>query len=357
MNNNNKKTILSEKYANEHADFEEAKQFLATKKYTTFITKYEEEYLMGINSPLLSVPIIATYDNTLLLEKYPNGVVTENFVLTPIEKFIEMKQKATRKNSQYSSSYSNEAFASFFNEYMNRFLEVSLNIEFSEEENRVLKEQVKLKNEKNVEIMIVTPIKTNNRELLKTVKGQDLYLEDLLHNVKSLEKEVKETIKENEQYIKDIPSLKFKVEEIKLEEVNTNLSIEDFEKLVNKASNMEISPITTLKIINKISDELFLECNENFDLFVQKSKEKLLPMMSKLMYLQYKVSIEHIVNKIPQEQSLSSESRKQFAQELAKIGDLTQRDILIQVISNCDKLQNIRFTNDTVDKTHKVKMN
>lgn len=341
MSNENR--ILSDKYDNAALDFEEAKEQLAIKK---FINAKDEEYLMGINSPLLTVPNIAVFDHAVLLEKYPQGLVTESFVLIPVENFIKIKEKATTRSGIYNQEY----FAVFFNEYMTKFLEVSLNIDFSDEEKKVLKEQVKQVYVEDLELNIDNIVKTTNRDLLKDLKGEDLYFVELLKIRTSLEKEVKQVLKENEKYIEKLPSLQKKANEVKLEDINSQLSVEEFIKIIEQVEKMEISPVITLKIINKMSDELYKEVNGDLKKFNQEAKDNLFPCIATLGLLQYQASVAHIVNNFitPTEKNMNDnkEARTDLANSLVTLAHPEQRDVLIKVATGFDKINGMRFRSD-----------
>lgn len=352
----NEQMILSDQYDSIGVNFEEIKEFLATKKDGKIIGKEHDRYLMGVNSPLLNVAVVKLYDNPLLLEKYPDGIVTETVVLIPVEKFLEIKEQATNKsrNKFKSPSYIPEIFTAFVNAYMTRFIEVSLNLELSEDENKKLKEHMLTKYTTLPDMNIDSSVKTTDRELLKVISGQNFYLEEILKNTAPFEKEVKEIIKENSQYVTEIDSILNKIKEVKIEDINTNITNEEFDVLITKAEMYEISPLITLKVINKMSDQLFTECDRDAVQFSEKGGEKLFPLMSKLMPLQYKLAVEHILNNVIEvEGNDNAQNRQKIAIKITQFADNFQRDIVITGLTGYDKMAGIRLSSNA----NKNKMN
>lgn len=186
---------------------------------------------------------------------------------------------------------------------MNKFLEINLNIDFSNEdkdklntiEDYGLRKKV-IANQNNINI--VNPSKITNRELLKNIKNQGLKLEDLIKEVKDVSDEVKSLLKTNTRYIEGIEVLENKMQEFKVTEINDQINEEDFFKLIEKASKKIISGVIPLKIVNKKIENLIKENDLNISNFIEESKTKIIPFLLLLEPTQFKVSINYIYKNV-----------------------------------------------------------
>lgn len=368
-----KKYLLSEKYDDLALDLVEVQEFLATEKSLPGDLD-KTHHLMGIGSPLLNIATLALYDQEDLIKKYPNGVVTENFVLIPAEQFKQVKENATveRPNSYMNGSIATGNLALFLNKYMLNFLEVTLNIEIPIQEKqqiednllkslnratKIITTQDMVQNKEDRQIIKISeePENSTNREILKLIEGKGYYIEERLKNSISLEQDVKEALKNNESYIKNIEVLQAKTKEISITSINEKMSIEDFSDIVEKSVQGKVSKVLPLKIVNKKVDNLIKKYDLDIEGFINASKNDLFPFMTKLEPLQFKLSMEHIFKEVfysnikdtkntPRFLNKDvSEIKKNFAVELVKGCNEVQREYLITVITGFDMLSSSSF--------------
>lgn len=337
------KYILSEEKDELAIDLEEIKQFFMTEKAVGgYRTKEETTHRLGINSLLLDIPRLALYDAPELKQKYPNGVVTENYVLIPADQFENLKEKSIvlTPNDPYITKKMNmDNLVEFFTQYMNSFIEVALNIELTPKDKEEISKD--LKKYKIDEDIVSQPEKTTNRELLKALEGHGYGFENVIKNSVDLTPDVKEVLKNNEKYLENLDSIKQKVQDIKINEVNDNINLEQFFELVDKAAYGTISPTLPLKIVQKKIDTL-IKATSDAKEFTEKADDNLLPFLVNLTDSQFKLAVEHIFKNvfggIEQQTQLNQHARQDLALKITNEPDcnVEKRDLIISVITGFD---------------------
>lgn len=289
------------------------------------------------------------------MKKYPNGVVTENFVLIPAEVFEKVKEKATVDvpNSYMNGSIATGNLALFLNQYMLNFLEVTLNIEMPIKEKqqiednlikslgiatKIITTQDMIQNTPDRQIIKISeePEKSTNREVLKLIEGKGYYIEERLKNSISLEQDVKEALKNNEQYIKGIEILETKTKEISINSINEKLSVEEFSEIVKKTYEGKVSKVLPLKIVNKKTDNLIKQYDLDIEGFIKASKKELFPYMTKLDALQFKLSMEHIFKEVFYSNVKDTNNKPRFLNK-----DLTEikNKFAVELVQGCNEVQ------------------
>lgn len=346
------KYILSEENDELEIDLQEMKEFFMTEKALVGYNRKEEtSHLLGLNSLLLDIPRLSLYDSPELKQKYPNGVVTENFVLIPADQFENLKQKSIimKPNDPYATKKMNmDNLVEFFTQYMNAFVEVALNIELTEKDKEEISKD--LKKYKIEDDIVPQPEKTTNRELLKTLEGHGYGFENVIKNSVDLTPDVKEVLKNNEKYLQNLDSIKQKVQDIKINEVNDNISVEEFVEMVDKAAYGIISPTLPLKIVNKKIDSL-AKATSDAKQFTEKAEDNLLPFLVNLTDSQFKLAVENIFKNvfggIDLQTQLKLDARQDLATKIANEPDcnLAKRDLIISVITGYDMIsRDVRLT-------------
>lgn len=380
-----KKYVMSEKEEDLQIDLEEITEFLSTEK---LVGRNEMKYPLGFSSPLFNVPTISLFDDSLLMEKYPNGVVTENFVLIPFDKFKEIKEKATTKLDRKTYDKKNmfkidpNTFKPFLNEFMLAFVEMSLNIEITpedklqikkdlnilitEEEERLIKAGFETKDYKSHLINVNIPTKLTNRELLKVIEGKDYAFESKVKNAVDFSQEVKEILKLNEIYLENISSIKDKIEEVNIKQIDSNISLDEFKELVEKSLSHLVSPVLPLKIVNEKINEVLQLTEPSIENFIEMSKEKVFPYLSKLPPLQFKSSMELIFKEAfgamddystRFENAHNNDIKSQFALALVPDLDSLNRHFLITMITGFDAISKSFTKVEDSERKFSYKMN
>ena len=203
-----------------------------------------------------------------------------------------------------------------FNDSMIYFVENVLGIEFKDDEkNKIYEnsytEQVGVLNSKK-ELSYIKPQKSTNKEILELIEGKNYFLEEYLIKFVSLEKEVKERLKENINSLSYLPSLIKKLENVKIDMVNEEISFDDFKALIKKASNLEIAPNIPLKIVIKKIKEYVKTINSEDDV----KENDIFSFMLELNDLPFKKSVDFLKNELKNKNVLTNDMRNKLAKEI-----------------------------------------
>lgn len=295
------------------------------------------EYLLPFDC-ILDIPVISLYSCEDLLNKFPNGVVTENLILIPT-KVISTIIKPNEKNEKMLD-FHEVMVNKIFNDSMIYFVENVLGIEFKDDEkNKIYEnsytEQVGVLNSKK-ELSYIKPQKSTNKEILELIEGKNYFLEEYLIKFVSLEKEVKERLKENINSLSYLPSLIKKLENVKIDMVNEEISFDDFKALIKKASNLEIAPNIPLKIVIKKIKEYVKTINSEDDV----KENDIFSFMLELNDLPFKKSVDFLKNELKNKNVLTNDMRNKLAKEIHnnKTCYYNKRQILIETITDYNQI-------------------
>lgn len=312
---------------------EDIGNFHATKKLSKDNSSNDEKYILPLDC-LMNLPFISTYDCEDLMKKYPDGIVTENLILIP-HTYIELIGKYEQKE-QYALV--NEMLS----KNMIAFVENILNIEFTDDEKARLSNQ----NFKEVENHYKEPEKSTNKKLLKLLSGKNYSVEEKLEKFISIESDVKESLENNKENFQSFPTLLDKLSNIEKSQINTEITLEEFGKIVESAKYREISPTIPLKIVMSKLDKEIKKYNNDMKEFSENFSEELREFISSLNLLQYKLILETINKKFNEQFNKPSEEKNNLVTKMYGSPKMTEaaREILIDVFSSYDKFkENVRF--------------
>lgn len=325
------------------------KDYHITKKevgYKKDNFKVSLEYLLPFDC-ILDIPVISLYSCEELLNKFPNGVVTENLILIPT-KVISTIIKPNEKNEKILN-FNEVMINKIFNDSMICFVENLLDIEFKDDEkNKIYKnsytEQVGVLNSKK-ELSNIKPQKSTNKEILELIEGKNYFLEEYLIKFVSLkkeviEKEVKERLKENINSLSYLPSLIKKLENVKIDMVNEEISFDDFKNLMKKAYNLEIAPNIPLKIVMKKIKEYVKTIHSEDDV----KENDVFSFMLELNNLPFKKSVEFLKTELKNKDLLTTNMREKLSIEICKKNNCyeSKRQILIETITDYNQIITIQ---------------
>jgi len=235
------------------------------------------------------LPFISIYDDELLLKKFPNGFVTENLILIPSSniEYILNSSEVKRGISKDNLYLINK----ILNNNMIAFVENILNIEFTDEEKNTIKNDLTKNfdplNKDDDIIDFVEPEKITNQKLLKLINNKNYSIEDRLKSFISIESDVQEGLEKNKENFNLLPTLLKKLSNIKKSHINIDITLEEFEEIVESARYREISLTIPLKIVMSQLDKGINKCNNDMKEFSENITDYLLHLIVGLDDLQF----------------------------------------------------------------------
>lgn len=263
------------------------------------IDKYKEGYILPFSS-IIDLPFISIYDDELLLKKFPNGFVTENLILIPSSniEYILNSSEVKRGISKDNLYLINK----ILNNNMIAFVENILNIEFTDEEKNTIKNDLTKNfdplNKDDDIIDFVEPEKITNQKLLKLINNKNYSIEDRLKSFISIESDVQEGLEKNKENFNLLPTLLKKLSNIKKSHINIDITLEEFEEIVESARYREISPTIPLKIVMSQLDKEINKCNNDMKEFSENITDYLLHLIVGLDDLQFNLVLSNIEKQI-----------------------------------------------------------
>lgn len=346
----------NDRFANEVHDL---KDFFTSKKQFYHINNCQEP--LNILSETLKEGYIFLYDNQELLDKYPQGVVTENLILIPVKHFDQM-----RKGFAHISSYKDQSnkdrtllknslyhWGDFLIKPLIQMLELKLDIHIPEEETNSLKthtlENIRTSSSyelnKNYELNMTA---LTNQNLLNSIENKDLGIVDFLeHHLASSEVHktyFKQWLANKTEYLELLPTVASALANTQPKEF-TNVNIED---LKNNLTS-EQSVVHNLSQIQQLVDEFKKECANDKDLFVKKSSKDLFPILILAEDNTFGLALQYIKQTVfpfGKDNVANSLMIKDFCEELNKSCSHYQRDIMIKVMSDFNLIPKLSFSGD-----------
>lgn len=345
--------------------------------------EYENINKLGLFSDLLKAIPVLCYDHPQVLEKFPNGMVTENAVFLPASLY---EQIGGLKNEK-EIFYKNENLSSIaFIEYLTQIIGHRLNKDFSEDLKTIIQQSIDSKVSNGY---IENKINTY-QQLTDNHKPQFISNESLANLCDSLNIKTSQTIRAwgNDTSFLDsvlINSVEAKKENHpfdiltnltnphSVEKLDINTSVAEFQKLYD----IGLSPIVVpqaLDFLNAINQQMLKDYPDIND-YTAKLNEKYTPYLVLLNDKEFSIALEAFKNELGSvHRSIDSKSLKEIAININNYRSedgygvtLHQRDILIASISNFNNIAYDRYnpftnhTNHTLENmqektvTHKLK--
>lgn len=297
---------------------------------------------LGIFSRLLAIPNFELYDNKNLLEKFPNGFVTETMIGIPLKSFIDLRNSFSEQRYEFT-------LADFITSYMSAFIDKNLGIKINKKDKEVIlneyynaeySEERLIEMEQN--LLDVNPNKSSNIEIAEIIKGDNYNITSKLNSSFNM-KEFLDVLIDNKEDAKKVPSLsKFiRNQKHRITKPNENISIEDFKDLINKNENT----VEPLRIVLKKMESIKKEAGEDFNKFIELSISKLPQFIAALPQLSFNMAIvdfsDKFIEKFKTEPERLSEFSKHIYEEIKT--DPLKVSFLIRGITGYQAIESYDF--------------
>lgn len=341
--------------------------FISKKQLISNPHKVEDP--LHILSEVLKETRISLYDNQELLEKYPHGVVTENLILLPVDKFEQMR-KDFAEIKVYKPSPGEEvkkltnslyAWANFLTQCLTKTLELKLDISLTEDESYSLSENtlntfsvsqnnsINYKKHANLSVL-------KNADFLHSIADKSLILFHVLElSIASFKKNqmyFKEYLSQKPELLENLPTVEKVVKNFNN---STNLvDINDIKNTLSSFDQSKDSVVHTLSQIHQFVDKLNKLCEGNQEMFIEKASESLFPVLGSANENIFNLSLQYInqnvfpLNKISKDGKLVilSLTLDHFLDKLDQFCNNHQRNIMINVMTDCYLFSSLHLSGD-----------
>lgn len=388
--------ILSDSNTNDIAASEiyEIQNFLLTPKvihrHQDLITRANTRPIMPINilSESLKTTDILLYDNPFLLNHYPNGLVTESFILLPIEHFHNMREQFSILRETKKQDYLTEEekallpkeyslqnnwihwATSLINPLMQN-LELKLNIDIPQNEKDLINKHISHNFDKEDNIdkdMLPSLSKVHNVDLLNLIQSQDFSFASVLQNHISVAQEssvlFKEFLKESCDYMIDLPTIANGLNTSNKSSSDNDLShiqnidVDTVINDINKYYDFECSILTPFNKISKIIDAAKEASQGDPLLFTEKAKDTLFPILAEAHGNLFTLSVNHIkqsvFNDSDKNDKVTLQSMENFCLQFVEVCNQEQRGVMIKIITDFSIIDRLCLTGDKELKAEKL---
>lgn len=297
---------------------------------------------LGIFSRLLAIPNFELYDNKNLLEKFPNGFVTETMIGIPLKSFIDLRNSFSENRYEFT-------LADFITSYMSAFIDKNLGIEINKKDKEVILSEYynseyseKRLIEMKQNLLAVNPKKSSNIKIAQIIKI------DNYNNISKLNssfnvKEFLDILIDNKEDTKKVPSLSsfIKNQKHKRTKLNENISIEDFKELINKGENT----VEPLRIVLKKIESIKKEAGEDINKYIELGINKLPLFIAALPQLSFNVAIVDFSDKFVEDFSAKQERISEFSKHIFEEikTDPLKVDFLIKGVTGYQAIETYDF--------------
>lgn len=377
--------ILSDNEKNDRFtdEAQELKDYFTSKKYISSNNSEASKLILGVLSQSLKDTNIFLYDNNALTQHYPEGIVTENLILIPVEKFESMrksfsqlseKEDLTTGHKKLSLLNSSFEWANALIKPLIHNLELKLNTQLSENESTILSKQI-LANVQNHNYFstnnteIFNPAIIKNTELLDNIKhitNEDLtinyFLENSINSSAANSRYFKEWLNTQPELLENLPTFSKSLENLP---TVTHDSV-NFNELKDKLRNFNNSTDSKVKIlsdIHQVVDNMKKECQGDQTMFIENSSSTLFPILELTDDNMFSWSVQYIKDQVFSKDKNTSSIISDFCHELNHYCYENTRTIMINIMSEQSLFSRMNLSGDaelikemTTSITNKPKM-
>lgn len=356
----------NDRFANETHDL---KKYFTSKKNIYINNTEDSQLILGLLSESLKDTHIFLYDNNALIEHYPEGMVTENLILIPVEKFENMrknfaqitdKEYLTTSEKYFAIQNSSFDWANALVKPLIHNLELKLNTQLSEDEFTILTkttiDYVKLHNPLSINTTeTFTPTIITNKDLLENIKNitnEDLsinhFLEKSINSSAEKSRYFKQWLNTQHELLENLPTFTKSVENLPN---ITNDSI-NFNELKDKLRNFDISIDSGVKILSEIKqvvDNMKKECQGDQKMFIENSSSTLFPILHLADESMFSWSVQYIKDQVfaTDKNNLTTSSIiSDFCQQLNHFCYEDTRNTMIDIMSGQNLFSRMRLSGD-----------
>ena len=318
---------------------------------------YENVNKLGLFSEILKGIPTLTYDHPEILQKFPNGMVTENAIFLPASLY---EQIGGLKEENSRCYYKNENFSSLaFIEYLTAMIDHRFEKNFSDDLTNIIKKSLNSKLysdyvERNLEIYqgftggnkpqfvsnedlanLCDSFKVTTAPIIRAWGKDTSFVDNILVNSKEVNDESH-----------PFKALKSLINPKPLETVNPNISFQDFQELYGNGLSPTNVP-KALKIVEEINQNLLKNYPDLND-YVSKFSEKYIPYLVWLNNKDFSVALESFKNEFVKHHPKHDDYSvvvKDIAKNINSYSDsenpgitVTKREILINSISHFNNI-------------------
>lgn len=366
------KYILSDSESNDCSAYEtnQLTEFLYTKRD---FKKSEINPLLLLSENMKSSKI-CLYDNELLLSQFPEGLVTETFILLPIHKFNSLREDfsslepvsayAGIKGNFYIKNFGSN-WAAAFSAPLLQNLELKLQITLSEEEKNNLLNSV-LENVKNIydsnqlnkttdfSKLPLQLISIKNEDLYELLKNEDLSILSALKNMIAAKNEdttlFKQWLSQYPEYFDKFPTIVSCMSNISLP--LQSFTTDTLQQNVKDSIDFNCSIFKPFIQIVQLIDQFKKDSQDDIFLFIEKSKNNLFPVLFETSSRLFDLSLQYFKQILfPNISEINKQYNRNlildaFFEACIPFYDDDQREYLIKDITGLNAFSSLHFEGD-----------